>query len=297
MSSRSLVTARAKRTGETAPPVSGNRPGTSIGSHANFSQQQPNQQPNQQYQQQPNQQYQQPNQQQRLQQNQQQRLPQNNGKGQLAPSPPPQNQLPFTKLTISDAIGLITLRLGRVEQWVIETDHENDINASSGSSDSSLPENSQVIDTSVLTSIINRLDALEKKELVAAAGCGPSANMSSEVSALSDKLARFCDEGTKHSLAISKHTEQLFKFEREFIETKDILKSFMMKYDLFATEMNDKLQDYDTAMADLEKNVHVSESILMDTSINNIDIQAIDGSSILSGDLKTLISQELSTIN
>ena len=36
MSSRSLAAARSRRAGETAPPVSGNRPGTSIGSHAAF---------------------------------------------------------------------------------------------------------------------------------------------------------------------------------------------------------------------------------------------------------------------
>ena len=41
MSSRSLAAARAKRAGETAPPVSGTRPGTSIGSHAAFSQPMP----------------------------------------------------------------------------------------------------------------------------------------------------------------------------------------------------------------------------------------------------------------
>ena len=39
MSSRSLAAARARRAGENAPPVSGNRPGTSIGSSAAFSQQ------------------------------------------------------------------------------------------------------------------------------------------------------------------------------------------------------------------------------------------------------------------
>ena len=42
---------------------------------------------------------------------------------QMPPSPPIQetsNGLPFTKLTVSDAIGLITLRLGRVEQYLID---------------------------------------------------------------------------------------------------------------------------------------------------------------------------------
>ena len=37
MSSRSLAAARARRAGDAAPPVSGNRPGTSVGSAAAFS--------------------------------------------------------------------------------------------------------------------------------------------------------------------------------------------------------------------------------------------------------------------
>jgi hypothetical protein len=35
-SSRSIAAARARRAGEAAPPISGGRPGTSIGSHAAF---------------------------------------------------------------------------------------------------------------------------------------------------------------------------------------------------------------------------------------------------------------------
>ena len=41
MSSRSLAAARARRAGENAPPISGNRPVTSIGSQAAFAQQMP----------------------------------------------------------------------------------------------------------------------------------------------------------------------------------------------------------------------------------------------------------------
>ena len=119
MSSRSLAAARARRAGENAPPVSGNRPGTSIGGQAAFA----------------NQNYQQPNnirtsrpgsgQQQQYQQQE--------------PQQQPQNKLPFTKLSISDAIGLITLRLGRVEQYIIETEHEKEVNDSmQTNSDSSL---------------------------------------------------------------------------------------------------------------------------------------------------------------
>ena len=115
MSSRSLAAARSRRAGETAPPVSGNRPGTSIGSHAAFApqgyQQPQGQAPNART-------SRGPPQQQSTQQNSYQNVKQSQQQSQ--------NGLPFTKLSISDAIGLITLRLGRVEQWVIETEHDNE---------------------------------------------------------------------------------------------------------------------------------------------------------------------------
>ena len=79
-----------------------------------------------------------------------------------APQPPPinTNGLPFTKLSISDAIGLVTLRLGRVEQFIIDFESEGGMNGES----LNIPENTKLIDNSVLTSIINRLDSLEKRE-------------------------------------------------------------------------------------------------------------------------------------
>lgn len=64
------------------------------------------------------------------------------------------NGLPFQKLTISDAVGLITLRLGKVEQFLID----NQSNLSS----TDIPTNTKLIDNSLLQNIISRLDALEK---------------------------------------------------------------------------------------------------------------------------------------
>ena len=158
MSSRSLQAARARRAGENVAPVSGNRPVTSIGSQAAFAQQMPrgvgynmppppNNVRTARAMQPPQQQYQQPEQQQ-------------------SPS------LPFNKLSVSDAIGLITLRLGRVEQWVMETEHENETSSKHGFDSSTIPDGHKVIDNATLTTIINRLDSLEKN--------GPSSNHSSE---------------------------------------------------------------------------------------------------------------------
>ena len=67
------------------------------------------------------------------------------------------NGLPFSKLTVSDAVGLITLRLGKVEQFLIDMQNNDNTTVSSSSKSG--------IDNSVLTTIVNRLDALEKKEM------------------------------------------------------------------------------------------------------------------------------------
>jgi hypothetical protein len=293
MSSRSLAAARARRAGEIAPPVSGNRPGTSINSHAAFVQQIPtgyqnnatsppgnvrisasrtqNSQPTQ------NNAYQQ------VKQSQQQE----------------QRGLPFSKLSVSDAVGLITLRLGRIEQWVIETEHENKHDDFSGEH-SGLPENSKIIDNSVFSSIINRLEIVEKKE-PGIINNQQVIQLSEDVSKLTEQLTRIGDEGVKHNLSILKHNEQLFKFERELIETKDILKTFMIKYDLFLSESNNKFADYEFALTELEKNFQLtSENNIEQKQIetqeisNDIDIDTIENShSIMSVDLKNIIKQEL----
>ena len=65
-----------------------------------------------------------------------------------------QGQVPFSRITVSDAIGLITIRLGRVEQLL----NKNDF------SSKELPANSQIVDNSVFQTILSRLDVLEKKE-------------------------------------------------------------------------------------------------------------------------------------
>lgn len=70
----------------------------------------------------------------------------------------PKNGMPFSKLTVSDAVGLITLRLGKVEQYLIDLQNSDNNVGSNNNSNTG-------IDNSVLTTIINRLDALEKKEI------------------------------------------------------------------------------------------------------------------------------------
>lgn len=284
MSSRSLAAARARRAGDAAPPVSGNRPGTSVGSAAAFSNMPPqpgnvrvaSRQPM------PQQQQQRPQSAafQQIQQQQQQ----------------VQNGLPFTKLSISDAIGLITLRLGRVEQWVIETEHENE-----GKDNSLTTTSGNAVDNSVLVSLLNRLETVEKREPVTGSGTASFSSdevtkLTSELASLNERYTKFCDEANKQTITIAKHTEQLFRFERELVETKDILKTFMIKYDNFVQESNEKLADYEFAISEIEKSIAPTITTSID-DISSILPQEQNSPEVINpDDLKSLVKQELAGI-
>ena len=306
MSSRSLAAARARRAGENAPPVSGNRPVTSIGSQAAFAQQMP---PGVGYNMPPP-----PNNVRTARAMQPQQNP-------AVRQPPPQyqqfydqksqnnqqqsNGLPFQKLSISDAIGLITLRLGRVEQWIIDTDHEQSTSQHTGSVDFNIPENHKIVDNSVLTSMINRLDSLEKN--------GGSSSQTEDVkkliedvNILTEQFKRMSNDVNKHTIEIAKNTEQVFRFNRELTETKDILKSFMVKYDMFTQETTQNFSDYELALADLEKRLPVETVELLETEEDKLEetsgtsINDIDGENndpiVMSADLKNMIKQEFGNI-
>jgi hypothetical protein len=274
MSSRSLAAARARRAGDNAPPVSGNRPITSIGSQAAFAQPPPgmgyNMPP-----------------------------PPNNVRTSKTMQQPQQynerqntkNTLPFNKLSISDAIGLITLRLGRVEQWIIETDHEEDTKQSVTGDFSGIPSNHKVIDNSVLTTIINRLDSLEKNGTSSSSSSEEFTKLSEEVRTLTEQFKRMSDDVTKHNIELAKCSEQVFKFNRELTETKDILKSFMVKYDMFNQEITQNFSDYETALTDLEKRLPVEEENL--ESKEKQQEETIENNENTSVDLKNVIEQEL----
>jgi hypothetical protein len=203
-------------------------------------------------------------------------------------------------LSISDAIGLITLRLGRVEQWVFETEHEDTINATSRPSNASnIPENSRVIDLSVLTSIINRLDSLENAGPTGSSG-EEITKLSADVSKLTEQFTRFTDEGVKHNLAIAKHSEQLFRFDRDLVETKDLMKTFMLKYDSFVSETTERFGDFELALSEVEKGLQSStelpnaEEVIGLAEESAEDSAENDGASgIESADLKSIVKREL----
>lgn len=179
-SSRSIAAARNRRAGE--PASTNSRPGTSINSQPAFSSQSKNQ----------------PQSQSKFQQN------------TTVQNSTPNVPVSTTKLTISDAIGLITLRLGRVEQILQDAEHNGVLSGTS----SGVTDNAHLIDKSVINSIVNRLDALEKKE---------------------------------------KESSTNNKFDTEIRTIKDLLMSQILKYDKNTTDTDKKLSDIDAAFVEIEK--------------------------------------------
>ena len=238
-SSRSIAAARSRRAGESQPPVSGGRPVTSIASHSAFVQQQmpPPPSNNVRIAKAP------------MQQQQQQQMSQ-----QGAP--------PFTKLSISDAIGLVTLRLGRVEQFIIDFENGEIEGHHPNSGGSNIPENSRVVDNSVLTTIINRLDAIEKRE-------GSNSNVTS--------------------------------LEKDLKDTKDLLSHLLFKFELFTKETGEKFADFDGAISEIEKGmeahqfVDINETVVVEEQIlAPSPLAAAPSQEINTLDLKSLIKQEFS---
>ena len=214
-SSRSIAAARNRRAGD-PPPTS--RPGTSISSQPAFSQQ--------------------------SQQN----------KRTTAQNSTPNVPITSTKLTISDAIGLITLRLGRVEQFIQTAEHEGGINMGSN-----IPDNAHLVDKSVINSIVNRLDSLEKKE----------------------------KESTNN--------QQTSKLESELRDIKDLLMSQMVKYEKFTLETNKRFDDVDEAFVELEK----QQEVAIDSCVTVQNEEVVTTNTTTTNDqnvfsnLKNAIEQEL----
>ena len=172
-------------------------------------------------------------------------MPGQRGPGYPGPGYPGQGypgqgqQMAQPKLSISDAIGLITLRLGRVEQLVqtIQT-NPND--------PTSIPEdngNNVLVDKQVFDNIVKRLDTLEKQKNVPASVLAPAlANTSTIPVAALQQLVSI----QKYDIFV-KDVAKEFKDMKELIAVKQSsneiaeLKEMLLKLQTFTMETNSKL--------------------------------------------------------
>ena len=66
-------------------------------------------------------------------------------------------------MSVSDAIGLITLRLGRVETFIQQMPPLDQIGMNATGENQEIGENMRVVDEAVFTNIVSRLDKLEQE--------------------------------------------------------------------------------------------------------------------------------------
>lgn len=204
-SSRSIAAARQKRAGEQSQQSNTSRPITSISSSSSFAPQ---------YQQQP-----------RGGQN----IPVGGKNGRVSQSRgqdmnyQSQQQQQPTKISVSNAVGLITLRLGKLEQMINELHFEEGGVNSNNNGGIDIPSNMKLVSDEVFENIVNRINLLESKLL--------------------------------NSKTMETHIEKL---EREVKEMKGVITSTHNSLSNFVNETNDKFTDVENALALIEENAQIN---------------------------------------
>jgi hypothetical protein len=177
------------------------------------------------------------------QQQQNQRMQQQPGRvGSGRPGmPEPQQQPMNPKLSVSDAIALITLRLGRVE--TIVSNLPNEPRGDGEGAGQMYDENMRMVDQNVFNSIVSRLDTLEKNQklliekqkAVAATPVAQNAPASAPVKQVVQET--IIKDVSDEKIEPMRESIQLLK------DDISELKNLLMKLQSFTMETNKKLTD------------------------------------------------------
>lgn len=250
-SNRSNSGAKQRRAGEPIPTV-GPRSNTSIGSQQIFAKQQIQQQ-----------------QMQHKQQIQQQ-LPRTIPKGGavppsavpngLQPQDPNDPQQQMGKLSIPKAFTLVTLRLGRIEQFIQQIQEDGLLQPYDKSGEAE-------VEDEYLKNILSRVESLEKNNKV---GTAPIDNK-----------------------AIDELKTNFSKLEKDLRETKDLVMLMMMKYEKSTLETNDKLSLLFSQIEELNKPFIYQETSLIEDHYRDTTNDYIEEEQISAINLKEEIENEL----
>lgn len=194
------------------------------------------------------------------------------------------------KMSVSDAIGLISLRLGRVETFIQQMPPLDQIGMNSSGESGEVGENMRVVDEAVFTNIVARLEKLEQTPKMQAVSPPPAAPATLAASVTAPLLLN------PEQLNEVNHSVDILK--AEMLQMKELLlslQSFTMQtnqrlVDLVLNEDDDDV-DGDDEILDNE-NV-VEASVENDESINDGEYEG-DGE-ILAGsiDLKAFVQSSM----
>jgi regulator of replication initiation timing len=196
---------------------------------------------------------------------------------------PPQNP----KISISDAIGLVTLRLGRLETFMHTINHEG------VPSFDNLDDNARIIDDNVFKNIVSRLDNIENK--VSEYENKLQSIKSELISNFSSNSVQKIDsdnlfEKIKNSPFVNDMRDKQQAQQTSLYEVKDMILKLQSFYMETNSTLKGHIEQYETdkilfSQGDLNKEQYVDYE---ESEIVDDDNLTIDGNS-----LKELIKQEL----
>ena len=194
-----------------------------------------------------------------------------------------QSQIPQSKpqISISDAIGLVSLRIGRLEQFMFKINHEGIPN----SEDLNLSENERIVDENVFRSIVSRIEQLE--ESASNSGCNNQIT-SSNTPEINIENHPFVVELNKkinaQQTSIYELKDMILKMQNFAMETSISLKALVEQYE------SDKLYESQELLYNIDnnfvegENLEPSEVIEEVTQLSNLNKE----------DLEEMLKNELS---
>jgi hypothetical protein len=188
----------------------------------------------------------------------------------------------INKMTIAQAITLITLRLGKVETQLING-HTSGTNTMFNGDDD---EDHVLVDKTLIHSLISRIDALEKRP--ASASSGPASSSNQDIMLLKQQI-----ETIKPIVIQSKNTlpalkQQVDTLKTELNETKELLTilqnltmdnsnkilDFNSVFNKDTTFLDDTegdfQQDFDSTENDVSLDTHLNSSEIMGTNLKEL---------------------------
>ena len=204
---------------------------------------------------------------------------------QEAPQPPMN-----PKLSISDAIALITLRLGRVENIV--SNYDPNAGSNSGNHQMNYDENMRMVDEQVFNSIVSRVEALEKGRNVSA----PSNPQVEQRLSVLEKNQKMLIEKQQQApvlavtpvetTIVNDVTEEKLKpmeYDIKFLKSElSELKLVLLKLQSFTMETNQKLADI--VFEDRSEALNNAFMMSLHNSGFNMDMNMGEGIRILDGE-------------
>jgi hypothetical protein len=126
---------------------------------------------------------------------------------------------------VSNAIGLITLRLGKLEKFIQEVNEDGGFNnnPNNGMDTSSMPSNMKLVSDEVFENIVNRLNLLESK--------------------------------------VINFNNQNDTFVKNFSTMQSTIDNLNAKLSSFINETNERFTDYENALAEIEQNFEVDANV------------------------------------